>query len=264
MIQKRQQIEKNPAETLQTADKQNMQEPEKHGRLVLVLGAMLVLTILVQGLNFVQQTQISSQLGNQDAIISQIRAPNSAAAAANYAPSLLDLPDVIPKGTPIIYGNELGVSFDDVSAADPQRANETIASLSAFDREASEKLIELSGNEKERYIKIASQIACEYCCGAKSLIFDDGKRACGCAHSYAMRGLAKYLLQNHPSDFTDDQILEELGKWKTLFFPGVLAQKAQVLKEKGIELNYINLASNRYRGIEKGAPQGSGQMVGGC
>ncbi|KKK51713.1 hypothetical protein LCGC14_3112180, partial [marine sediment metagenome] len=30
----------------------------------------------------------------------------------------------------------------------------------------------------------------------------------------------------------------------------------------GIELNYINLASNKHRGIEKG--QASGGMVGGC
>ena len=76
-----------------------------------------------------------------------------------------------------------------------------------------------------------------------------------------MRGLAKYLLTQHP-DVSDDLILEELGKWKVLFFPTIHEQKAQVLKEKGIEMNYINLASNKYRGIEKGAEGGS--MVGGC
>ena len=74
---------------------------------------------------------------------------------------------------------------------------------------------------------------------------------------------SKYLLQNHP-EMTNDQILEELGKWKTLFFPSTLAQKALVLKEKGIELNYINLASNKYRGIEKGEVQSGSSMVGGC
>ena len=41
-----------------------------------------------------------------------------------------------------------------------------------------------------------------------------------------------------------------------------MTQKAGVLKQKGIEFNYINLASNKYRGIEKGATGGS--MVGGC
>ena len=80
-----------------------------------------------------------------------------------------------------------------------------------------------------------------------------------------MRGVSKYLIKYHPNEFTDDQILIELGKWKTLFFPGIMAQKAAALKSKGIELNYINLASNKYRGIEKGVEVGSsGAMVGGC
>jgi len=39
--------------------------------------------------------------------------------------------------------------------------------------------------------------------------------------------------------------------------------KAQVLESNGIDsTNYINLASNKYRGIEQGAV--SGGMVGGC
>ena len=115
----------------------------------------------------------------------------------------------------------------------------------------------------QRYIDIGLQISCEYCCGADSIIFSNGKAACGCAHSYAMRGLAKYLIKNHGTEFTDDEILEELGKWKVLFFPGIHETKAAVLKSKGIELNYINLASNKYRGIETGQQSSSG-MVGGC
>ncbi len=166
--------------------------------------------------------------------------------------------DILPKAIPQIYGSELGVSFDDVSASNPQKADATIKKLGVLDQQ-----ITLTGEDLQRYIKIASQISCEYCCGAKSIIFENGQAACGCAHSYAMRGLAKYLIKNHASEYTDDQILEEMGKWKTLFFPGKLQAKAQVLKDKGIELNYINLASNKYRGIEAGAPSG-GQMVGGC
>jgi len=77
-----------------------------------------------------------------------------------------------------------------------------------------------------------------------------------------MRGLAKYLLEKHDKEYSDDQILEEMGKWKTLFFPGSISAKAVILKEKGVELNYINLASNKYRGIEQGATNGN--MVGGC
>ncbi|MBI4441207.1 hypothetical protein HY639_03500 [Candidatus Woesearchaeota archaeon] len=166
--------------------------------------------------------------------------------------------DVVPKGTPSIYGKELGVNYDDVSAATPEKADATIKKLGAFDDQ-----VTLSGKDMDRFISIAGRISCEYCCGADSIITKDGKAACGCAHSYAMRGLAKYLLKNHPKEFTDDQILEELGKWKTLFFPGALSKKAAVLQEKGIELNYINLASNKYRGIERGTGNAGG-MVGGC
>jgi len=126
-----------------------------------------------------------------------------------------------------------------------------------------DKTLTLDGADLKRYIAIASKISCEYCCGAKSIIFDDGKAACGCAHSYAMRGLGKYLILNH-ADMTDEEILSELGKWKVLFFPGIHEQKAQALEAQGIDsTNYVNLASNAYRGIEKGQASGGG-MVGGC
>ncbi|MBS3056687.1 MAG: hypothetical protein J4473_04605 [Candidatus Aenigmarchaeota archaeon] len=165
--------------------------------------------------------------------------------------------DVVPRGKPAIYGDEIGLSYDDVSPNNPQLADVTIRKLSSYDEQ-----IKLEGADLQRYIKIVSQISCEYCCGADSIIFSDGKPACGCAHSYSMRGLAKYLITKHPNEYTDDQILEELGKWKTLFFPTQIAQKAEILKSKGIELNYINMASNKYRGIESGST--SGKMVGGC
>ena len=167
--------------------------------------------------------------------------------------------EITPKGLPAVYGQELGVKYDDVSSNNPQFADQTIDKLSATED------MELTANEMERYKKIGMSISCEYCCGAQSIIFSNGERACGCAHSFAMRGLAKYLLRNHPN-MTDEQILSELGKWKVLFFPGVHEQKAQVLESKGIDSSdYINLASNKYRGAEKGQAQASsGGMVGGC
>lgn len=164
---------------------------------------------------------------------------------------------VLPKGTPAVYGIELGVKYDDVSASNPQKADATIRKLGSLDTS-----IQLSGEKLERYKKVGLAISCEYCCGAEAIIFPDGQAACGCAHSYAMRGLGKYLLQEHP-DMADEQILEEMAKWKVLFFPEVHQQKAAVLQSKGIEMNYINLASNKYRGIEQGASAG-GAMVGGC
>jgi len=166
--------------------------------------------------------------------------------------------DILPSGTPEVYGSELGVSFDDVSASNPGLADATMEKLTEYED------MQLTAEQMSRYVKISSSIACEYCCGAKTLVFSNGERACGCAHSYAMRGLAKYLLTNHP-DMSDEQILNELGKWKVLFFPGVHEQKAQALKSQGVDYNnYINLASNKYRGAEKGQTSGSGAMVGGC
>jgi hypothetical protein len=41
-----------------------------------------------------------------------------------------------------------------------------------------------------------------------------------------MRGLAKYLIINHPEDFSNDDILMELGKWKATYFPKQTISKA--------------------------------------
>jgi len=278
----------------------NGQAGKELSNTLLVIGALLMGAIIVQAYSFTQIGETNALLEKQATTLSLGGNPNPApvtgngqsvgaidmsgwtdnekmnyemhgimparaqggSTAQNAAPVTANFSEVLPKGTPRIYGQELGVGYGDVSVNDQQKANATIAILSQFDQEKGGKFIELSGDAQQRYIKIASQISCEYCCGAESIIFPNGKAACGCAHSYSMRGLAKYLLKNHPNDFTDDQILEELGKWKTLFFPGILAEKAKALKDKGIEFNYINLASNKYRGLEKGAQGGS--MVGGC
>jgi len=168
--------------------------------------------------------------------------------------------DVLPKGAPNIYGDELGVSYNDVSANNPQLADSTMQKLAEYED------MQLNSAQMERYVKIGSSIACEYCCGAKTLVFSNGERACGCAHSYAMRGLAKYLLTKHP-EMTDLEILDEMAKWKVLFFPGIHEKKAEALKANGVDYtNYVNLASNLYRGAENQASAGSGgsQMVGGC
>lgn len=207
----------------------------------------------INNANIATSTQQSQQLNSQ---------PNSQQSA-----SIITFSEVAPKGIPLIYGAELGVNYDDVSATNVKKAESTIKTLGLLD----DKIV-LTGDDLKRYITIGSKMSCEYCCGAESIIFKNGQAACGCAHSYAMRGIAKYLIKNHGAEFTDDQISEEVGKWKTLFFPGPMAQKAGVLKQKGIEFNYINLASNKYRGIEKDVQavksaqtvQSASQQVGGC
>lgn len=117
---------------------------------------------------------------------------------------------VLPIGVPEIYGSELDISFE--------KAQEAIDKVSPFDPTYGAKKIILVGKDLERYKKIGSQIACEYCCGAKTLVFENGEAACGCDHSQMMRGLAAWLIQNHP-EVSDEQILGELKKWKAVFFP---------------------------------------------
>ncbi len=158
-----------------------------------------------------------------------------------------------PSGIPEIYGQELGISFDKVQDA--------INKTAVFDPTygaAGEKiaLTDLSAAELERYKKIGSSIACEYCCGVTTLVFENGEAACGCAHSAMMRGLSAYLIKNHPQEFTDEQILNELTKWKITYFPkqtlsAELDKKAKA-GEAGIEQ------------ILKEFPDFLPQMVGGC
>ncbi len=128
---------------------------------------------------------------------------------------------LIPRGIPELYGGELKITFDDPVAG--------MNILNQYDDldggSRGTKKIALSAELQKRYISIGSRIACEFCCGAQTMVFADGKPACGCAHSGAMRGLAKYLLQNHAEHYTDEQILQELIKWKTLFFPKQMIQK---------------------------------------
>jgi hypothetical protein len=169
---------------------------------------------------------------------------------------------IAPTGVPKVYGVELGVSYDDISVYDQKKADSTIRKLAEID-----KSTELSKDNLDRYItilyKLNSGISCEYCCGARSIIFSDGKPACGCAHSYAMRGLAKYLITKHGDEYNDQEIQEELAKWKFLFFPAQMNLKFQILKGQDVELSFSNIGSNTYRGIEKGV-SASGGMAGGC
>ncbi|MEM2138358.1 MAG: hypothetical protein QW568_04685 [Candidatus Anstonellaceae archaeon] len=208
--------------------------------------------VVVQGTPSGTTSQTASVQGTQQSI----QSPGTLAAPAN---------NIMPSGVPAIYGEEIGVKYEDISSANPN-VQATIDKLTNL--LGGEPGNVLKGADLERYTKIGSMIACEYCCGAKTLVFNNGQPACGCAHSYAMRGVLGYLVKNHP-DMTDDQILEEIGKWKVLFFPGPEQSKAVVLAKANIPLTYINLASNKYRGAESGAaitPSGTSgaSQVGGC
>lgn len=127
---------------------------------------------------------------------------------------------MFPKGQPPVYGKEMGMKMypdpRDIPAV--ETAIKTMRSFEAM---------ELTGANFERYKKLGyiPTIACEFCCSVKTLIFQDGKRSCGCAHSYAMRGLLKYMIAYHGNDMSDDEMLQEIIKWKAIYFPKQMMKK---------------------------------------
>ena len=210
--------------------------------------ALLAITLFILAFNSYQINVLRTDVQSQSSGISLQTTGNSVQGSTTQASNTgsietLEALGVFPKGVPEIYGKELGVSFDDVSVNNPTKADNTISILGALDDK-----ITLTEEQKERYIKVLYEdengISCEYCCGARAIIFENGEAACGCAHSYAMRGLTKYLIT-----------------------------KAKLLIGAGIEQpTIIDLTSNKYRGAEQklattttssSGSTGSG-MVGGC
>ncbi|MBI2145045.1 hypothetical protein HYU18_01845 [Candidatus Woesearchaeota archaeon] len=164
---------------------------------------------------------------------------------------------VIPTGTPE-YGAELGVSFDD-----PVNSLNVLAKL---DRQVPTN--SLAEDEKTRFVNVGTKISCEFCCGAAAVIDGSGRDACGCSHAASFRGLSKYLIKNHPTEWTDDQILLELTKWKALYYPKNMVEKAVAALENGLELTPEVLNDrDLLKKISVGDTTSIGElptMVGGC
>lgn len=130
--------------------------------------------------------------------------------------SLADI--VLARGVPEKYGAELNLSFDKVQ--------ESMNIMKQYDQsEYGKGLIKLNAEQLKRYAGIGMKIACEFCCTAKTLTREDGSAACACGHSIAMRGLAAYLIDKHGGEYTDEQILHELARWKGVYFPAKMVQK---------------------------------------
>ena len=172
----------------------------------------------------------------------------------------------IAKGEPKIYGTELSVSFD--------RVQNSMDIMKQFDPTYGNKKIVLAGEELKRYVDVGLRIACEYCCGAKALVSKDGEAACGCAHSQAMRGLAAYLIKNHSQEYSNDQILRELARWKGSYFPKQMIKKVGEQMQNGqftpdVASLLLDLKLPKYSASSQSAPLPSDikdlpGMVGGC
>ena len=237
-----------------------MSEHEKQsgmkGVSLLFYGAVAFL-VLVLAFNQYQISAISGQVALFSAQAPGLSTPVSQGQVQSSGVSLQAIADrVIPKGIPAVYGSELGVSYD--------KPVDSLAVLGKLDGDlypdGKLKYAQLDASAQKRYLALGKMIACEYCCGADSLVSPNGQPACGCQHSAAMRGLAMYLLINHP-DMGDAQILEEMGKWKILFFPQPMLSKAVSFASAGKDLNTIDLTSNEFRNFKpaasaQGAPAG--------
>lgn len=194
-----QEHEKPAAACHAAAEKDNEKMPKS---LLALLGLAVVLLLV----NQVQIQALNSMTG---------MAVGSSKLTGELAQDAMTL--VISRGLPAVYGGELGVTFED-----PVSSMEVLASM---DPTYGARKIALEGEELARYTKIGSMIACEFCCGAKTLVFSNGQAACGCKHSWAMRGLAAYLIKYHGGEYSDEEVLSELAKWKGLFFPRQMVEK---------------------------------------
>jgi hypothetical protein len=217
-----------------------------------VLVALAFLVLGTTAFNIYLQGNIANELVAQEAQMGYLSLPAATVATAGTAaqpaaPQVMSFQEFLPNGVPTIYGSELGVSFDK-----PVESLEILRSLDGdlYD-DGLLKLGDLTEAEQESYIKVGMSISCEFCCGVDSITAADGKAACGCAHSAAMRGLAKYLIKNHRAEFTDDQVLEQLQLWKTMFFPKQMYQRAVQLQAKG-------------QGLSSSVIDQIPDMVGGC
>ena len=116
---------------------------------------------------------------------------------------------MLPTGVPD-YGMAMGVSFDD-----------PVASLAILANAQKALLAGLTPEQKSRFIALASMpvgISCEFCCGVGPVgITSDGSSSCGCQHNPALLSVTMWLMQN--TDYSDAEILREVYRWKTLFFP---------------------------------------------
>src|SRR3989339_654956 len=125
---------------------------------------------------------------------------------------------MIPTGTPE-YGQAMGVSFDD-----PIKSMESMAgAYPALKQQAQQ-------NQQiwQRYLNLAAAprgISCEFCCGVGPQGIDaKGNLKCGCQHLPAIHTVTLWLMMN--TDYSDAQILREVMRWRSLFFPKDMVELA--------------------------------------
>ncbi|MBI4448437.1 hypothetical protein HY641_00225 [Candidatus Woesearchaeota archaeon] len=150
---------------------------------------------------------------NSDGRTTSVKELPTISATPDPAPSGDPVQDAInryvPTGTPE-YGAALGVSFDD-----------PINSLNKLARYDQTEQLD-TPEEKARYDKLAYGFSCDFCCGGPNSVTHISN--CGCSHAAAWRGVFKYFIKNNP-EYTDEQLIGEATRWKTLWYPGPMMKR---------------------------------------
>lgn len=192
---------------------------------------MLVVIILTGGLLFLNQLQISAVSHSLDVVtgkasridlkgvdVSTLKA--TAMTVAAVFPELKNVKTeeevmsvMLASGTPEYSELLGGVTFDD-----------PVTSLSYLSKWYYSLKEDVKNNDPEtwqRYLSLAAAprgISCEFCCGVGPQGIDSqGNLRCGCKHNPALQAVALGLIKY--TDYSDAQILREVMKWKTVFFP---------------------------------------------
>lgn len=194
-------------------------------RLQHIMMGLLAMLLVVTVFQSYQISKLSSEMQN-------IKISGAVTGASGTGATLEQiLKEITPTGTPD-YGAKAGVSYDEVE--------EGLRTLMGYHQS-----ISLSGADQDRYIDVATtqDTACEYCCGIGDAGFgtSDGRIACGCSHNVAFSGLTKWLIKN--TNYNDQQIVDEIQKWKILFFPeGSLEEE---LERRNIQPESVGLPAMR-------------------
>ncbi len=177
-----------------------------------MLSALLILTLFQSYQLFALSSEINAKKGNTVA---------SVTGGSDILQNIIE--EVTPKGTPD-YGEKAGVSYDNVE--------EALGTLSSYAG------LSLSAEEQQRYETIANTegTACSYCCGATKLA-----QNCGCSHNIALQGLTKWLIKN--TNYSNEQIIQEIKKWQILFFPQPTLQEE--LQKRNINPESVGLPTMR-------------------
>lgn len=143
-----------------------------------------------------------------------------------------------------VSGVSLAGSFGSIPADSTESTpGETLSYGVTFDQAGYDKLVgyyrsitldSLTPEQKQRFIRIGTgdRTGCGPCCGIQNGpgIDANGNTRCGCGHNLALIGLMKHIVKNYGDKYSDDQIFNEIVKWKKLFFPGQIADDGSVIR----------------------------------